>query len=546
MSTGLLDFFILEGSECVEQLDGLIARAGTGTPDFDAFARNARALRGSATMAKVAGIRDVASALEGVVRGLREGGTQWTPQLRGAVIAAVDDLRILMRYVRTWGDAEQARAKARATELATFAPAPRRATTPTPTAVAGSAAFLAIQTADVATGLQRFADDPGPTPAFAETLARIRALRGVASLADLPPLAEVVAAVDDAAKGLEIGSTTAADGLRALFRAAAMVLREGSDAIRVGGRPDAGTDAVFAFTVVAQSFVEAAAEDDQVVPIQTLFPDDGGTNVVHAEPNPLTTPAQRFKLEVVSQAEHLRRLVGDARRAADAPSRQRLGHELRGAIRSLSRLAASFGESVVANALSSLSDAAAAMDAMALTGLDEAAELLASRADGPLGARIAEIVARATPDGAAPAVAAPVVSTPVVVAPIVAAPAVAVPVVAAPVVAAPIVATPIVAAPIVAAPGPFGPLAPAPSGTALHEMLGAGIDGLRNLDDTPLAEPAELEDDGVVPIQDLLYRGQAALRRAAQLGLSLRRSGGTPNADELAELYDLLELAAAE
>jgi hypothetical protein len=77
-------------------------------------------------------------------------------------------------------------------------------------------------------------------------------------------------------------------------------------------------------------------------------------------------------------------------------------------------------------------------------------------------------------------------------------------------------------------------------------MLGAGIDGLRDLDDTPLAEPAELEDDGVVPIQDLLYRGQAALRRAAQLGLALRRSGGTPNPDELAELYDLLELAEAE
>ena len=540
MSTGLLDFFILEGSECVEQLDGLIARAGAGTPDFDAFARNARALRGSATMAKVAGIRDVASALEGVVRGLREGGTQWTPQLRGAVIAAVDDLRILMRYVRTWGDAEQARAKARATELATFAPAPRRATTPTPTAVAGSAAFLAIQTADVAAGLQRFADDPGPTPAFAETLARIRALRGVAALGDLPPLAEVVAAVDDAAKGLEIGST-GAGGLRALFRAAAMVLREGSDAIRVGGRPDAGTNAVFAFTVVAQGFVEAAAEDDQVVPIQTLFPDDGGTNVVHAEPNPLTTPAQRFKLEVVSQAEHLRRLVGDARRAADAPSRQRLGHELRGAIRSLSRLAASFGESVVANSLSSLSDAAATMDAMALTGLDEAAELLASRADGPLGARIAEIVARATPVGAAPVVAAPIVETPVMAAPVVAAP-----IVETPVVAAPVVAAPTVAAPVVAAPGASGPLAPAPSGTALHEMLGAGIDGLRHLDDTPLAEPAELEDDGVVPIQDLLYRGQAALRRAAQLGQSLRRSGGTPSGDELAELYDLLELAEAE
>ena len=77
-------------------------------------------------------------------------------------------------------------------------------------------------------------------------------------------------------------------------------------------------------------------------------------------------------------------------------------------------------------------------------------------------------------------------------------------------------------------------------------MLGAGISGLSQLNSVPLAEPAELEDDGVVPIQDLLYRGKGALRRAAQLGQSFRKSGGTPNAEELAELYDLLELAEAE
>lgn len=525
MSTGLLDFFVLEGSECVEQLDGLLARAASGVPDFDAFARNARTLRGSATMAKVQGITNVANALERIVKGLRDGSVQWTPQLRGAIIATVDDLKILLRGVRAWGSAEDARAAERTRELSALAPPPQRAAAPTPVAAAGSAAFLAIQTSEVAAGLQRFADAPGPPATFADTLARIRALRGVAALLDLPPLAEVVAAVDDAAKGLEIGSTTATDALRELFRTAAVLLREGSDAIQAGGRPDAGTSAVFAFTVAAQSFVEGAGDDDQVVPIHTLFPDGGGENIVHAEPNPPTTPAQRFKLEVVSHAEHLRRLVGDARRAADAPSRQRLGHELRGAVRALSRSAGSFGESVVANSLNALVEGAAALDPMALTGLDEAAGLLASRADEPLATRIAEIVARATPMRSA----TPIAATPFVA--------------ATPIIAA----TPVRAAtPVIATPVESGPLAAAPSGAALHELLGAGISGLSSLADTPLAEPTELEDDGVVPIQDLLYRGRAALRRAAQLGHSFRHSGSTPNADELAELYDLLELAEAE
>ena len=30
MSTAVLDYFVLEGSECVERLDGLLARAASG------------------------------------------------------------------------------------------------------------------------------------------------------------------------------------------------------------------------------------------------------------------------------------------------------------------------------------------------------------------------------------------------------------------------------------------------------------------------------------------------------------------------------------
>ena len=514
MSTGLLDFFVLEGSECVEQLDGLLARAPSGVPDLDTLARNARALRGSATMAKVRGVAEVASALERIVKGLRDGSVQWTPRLRGAVVAAVDDCKILIHAVRSWGAAEDARAAARSAELDAFAPATRRTSAATPASAAVSAAFLASRTAEVAAGLQRFADAPGPLAAFADTLARIRALRGIATLLDLPPLAEVVAAVDDAAKGLEIGAATATEPMLHLFRAAALVLLEGSDAIKAGGRPDAGTTAVFNFTVAAQGFVAGSADDDQVVPIQALFPDDEGEHVLHAEPNPPTTPARRFKLEVVSQAEHLRRLVGDARRAADAPSRQRLGRELRSAVRALARWTRSFGEVVIADSLDALIERAAALEPMALAGLDETAELLASRVDAPLAPRIAAVVARATP---------PRAPTPVPAPPLVA-------------------AREIGSEPVRAA----TPAEPAPSGAALHDMLGAGLSGLANLEETPLAEPVEIEDDGVVPIQDLLYRGRAALRRAAQLGQSFRRAGSAPNPDELAELYDLLELAEAE
>ena len=54
---GFLEFFILEASEYVEQLDGLLLGAGASGPDNAAFQRTARALRGTATMAKLASVR---------------------------------------------------------------------------------------------------------------------------------------------------------------------------------------------------------------------------------------------------------------------------------------------------------------------------------------------------------------------------------------------------------------------------------------------------------------------------------------------------------
>ena len=59
-SAGVLDFFIVEANEYIERLDGLIASGGERGPDFAAFARNARMLRGSATMSGREGIASVA------------------------------------------------------------------------------------------------------------------------------------------------------------------------------------------------------------------------------------------------------------------------------------------------------------------------------------------------------------------------------------------------------------------------------------------------------------------------------------------------------
>ena len=90
-------------------------------------------------------------------------------------------------------------------------------------------------------------------------------------------------------------------------------------------------------------------------------------------------------------------------------------------------------------------------------------------------------------------------------------------------------------------------MVPAPSGELLHNALESGLSGLARLEQEPLAEPAHVdEDEGVVPIQDLLYRGKAALARAITVGETIKTGGGAPDQASLAELFDLLELATTE
>ena len=549
MTSGLLDFFILEASEHVEQLDGLVARAAGAAPDAESFGRHARALRGSATMAKVAGIAGIAGGLERVARALREGQLVWSPSVYGAVIAAIDDLKILLHGVRNWGPSEDQRAARRAAELGTVAPAAAAAMTAggsAPNSATSSHAFLVSQTGDVAAGLGRIAMRGIADADGAQAVHLLRALRGVAALNDLPPIAEVVAAADDVVKSLELGSGIITDAQRVLLTAAAVVLGEAADALRAGRRPETLSRAVTAFAAAAETLHAGARDTDRIVPIASLFPNDGGQHVVHLAPHPPTTPAQRFRLEVVSQAEHLRRLIADAARAQDTPTRQRLGHELRMAVRALSRSAESFGEHAVAMTLQALIEGASLLDFHALSLLEEATALLTASGNAPLAPAFEALLAG--PGSAAASEIVPIESLAPVAA--IVPPRAGVP--PAPAAIADDSAWQptdfIASAPQQVAAETGTAASDAPSGAALSSLLDAGLAGLSQLNDEHLSEPAPVDEDdyGIVPIEDLLYRGKGALRRAVELGDALKRAVVPATPDALAELYDLLALATAE
>lgn len=609
-SAGVLDFFIVEASEYLERLDNLLTSSGPGGPNADSFGRYARALRGSATMSRQYGIADVAGALERIARALRNRAMGWTPQASAAVIAAVDDLRILVRAVREWGPADDRRAQARTAELDRLAPGPGGAPVPVPPPAADAplsgAHFLSAETADLARALEQLVAAPEDSAAIVALAARVRALRGVADLKDMPPLPDVVDAVERALKTLELGASgpmpTAKQ--KSLFATAAAALRRAARDIAQRGRPVPGAPEVLAFHNAVAALPDEGGHADRIVPIAQLFFDDAGPHVVSAASQPPTTASERFRMEVVSLAEHLRRVVADARAMRGPESRDHNSKELRGALRALGSSASSFGERAVARFAAEWSVKVATLNEAGLTALDRAATGLADPDMRPeqLARLLEQLAAPRSPQTAGRSTVALLASDENVTTPAAQAPAVPAPMsFAAPRRAAPAAASaqpaafappaPPVAAPApaqVAARGPFTPPAAAPaiprmsapvttesswpawptgpvpvippsaerrapaigpppsSGDQLRSFLQDGIAGLRRLEDQPLSAPTPMPDDDAIPIEQLLYRGRAALQRAAELRHEWQASAAPPTPEAMQELFDLLDLALVE
>jgi hypothetical protein len=75
------------------------------------------------------------------------------------------------------------------------------------------------------------------------------------------------------------------------------------------------------------------------------------------------------------------------------------------------------------------------------------------------------------------------------------------------------------------------------------DLLGRGIDALDILTMKPIAPPVTFGATDVVPVETLLYRGRAALERAAAIREQIKAAGGVASATTLDEMYDLIGLA---
>ncbi|MDB4870757.1 MAG: Hpt domain protein, partial [Gemmatimonadales bacterium] len=118
----LLDFFTLEASEYLTRLESLVTQQAMPAPDATHLAAAARGLRGSATMAKASELARLATSVERIAAGVVQGVTKWEPEVQRSMVGAIEDLKLLVRSVRTWGAEQDARVEESLHRLARYGP----------------------------------------------------------------------------------------------------------------------------------------------------------------------------------------------------------------------------------------------------------------------------------------------------------------------------------------------------------------------------------------------------------------------------------------
>ncbi len=332
---GIEDFFALEAGEYLDRLASLSATATA--PNADELVRYTRALRGSALMANQQAIARASNGLEHLVRSFRDGRRAWDTGLAGLCREAVDILRTLVERVRTWTPDDTARAERLALRLDEAAGGSQRPmTTPSPAATeTGVRVFLARESAALGSVLDQAGRSlSGGSASFDSlqaVLRRMQPLRGLAALADYPPLPDLLDGIERTVTSVSRLELPAKDGGARLDAAAAALARSARD-IAEHGRPEPEAPE---FRRFASLLIAPAPQEPPVVPIETLF-FGGEDGVVQRGTAPRSVVAASMSAAaVVSRGEHLCQAADEIAEATAASQRDLRLHLLLADLRTL-------------------------------------------------------------------------------------------------------------------------------------------------------------------------------------------------------------------
>ncbi|HEU4570224.1 MAG TPA: hypothetical protein VFS07_06610, partial [Gemmatimonadales bacterium] len=339
---GMLDYFAMEAGEYIDRLRGLVDIADQ--PPAADLVRYARALRGAALMANQQPIARGANGLEALARAVRDGQRAWDGTTQDVARRAVESLAGFIKRASQWTAADgqaaeqlakdlEALAGGAATPLRVPSAAAPAAAAESPALDAGARAFLARESALIATALGQAAaalrTAPPAKEALAGVLRRMQPLRGLAALGDLPPLPDLLEAVDRAVNDLSRLEHTP-PGTADVFESAAQALTRAARDVTERGlpTPDAEESQRFA-GLVLRTFVPPSG----TVPIATLLAE--GEAVVPGSASGAAVTGSIGRVELVSQGEYLAAAADELERARTITQRDLRLHALSGALRTL-------------------------------------------------------------------------------------------------------------------------------------------------------------------------------------------------------------------
>ena len=341
---GMLDYFAMEASEYIDRLRGLVD--AEVSPAAAELVRYARALRGAALMANQQPIARAANGLEGLSRAVRDGARGWDNTTKETATRAVEALAGFVKRSAQWTPADGAAAEQLAKDLEAMAGSavvPLRtpassAATPAESAGAaaldaGARAFLARESALIAAALGQAAaalrSAPPARDALQGVLRRMQPLRGLAALGDLPPLPDLLEAVERAIG--EVGRLPSTPpGAADVFEAAAKALTRSAQDVTERGLPNADAAESQAFATLT---LKTFSTPSGAVSIATLL--EAGSAVTAGTPSGPAAEKEVDRVELVSQGEYLVGAADDLDRARSITQRDLRLHALAASLRNL-------------------------------------------------------------------------------------------------------------------------------------------------------------------------------------------------------------------
>lgn len=489
----LREYFLKEAPEYLARLDEL---AADPAPDLEEVLRTARALRGAAQMAREERVRRVASALEVAAREVTRIARPWDDDTRHRVRDTVADLRALADAgegdASVAGRAEQALARWREVGVAPEDAAAQPAGAGAASSDDDMRRFVVAEGRGIIAELERaipaLTRSPMGRDPLKSILRRQRALLGSAGLERFPVVAGTLQAVEDATRTVARQNLAVEGDWLSLYRQAHASLGESITRIEAGGVGDPGSASFAELRVLRDRLIASRRDESPFQP--PAAPAGDAAELVGF-----------FRSEASKLLDRVERMAG-AFAAATDDRRTTLRNELGEALNALRDTSRTFGfEEPARAAEQALGRLAEAASTTLLGTVERLREIVHAATEEPIGA--------ASPAGNVQPPEAPAAMAAAAPAPPSAMPA--------------------------AAPSPSpAPPTGAPAAVPAPSLAAA-------------AAPAITADD-VVPIESLLYRGDAALRRAQQLRAELERA--VPGADRAAresldELVDLVRLATS-